>query len=95
MEKKESEKSAGEGEKEEEVSPKKITRLMRLLSVVGYLVAVSSAGFMMSLYYIFLWDPYGSETPSALSLRAERSPQLLAAGLGHAAAATLGPSPLV
>ena len=78
------------GEEEEEPAPKKITRLVRMLSVVGYLVAVSSAGVMVSLYYIFLWDPYGAETPGALPLVAERPP--LPAGLGRAAH-WLGESP--
>ena len=55
-----------EGDEVEESAPKKLTRIVRILSVVGYLVAVSSAGVMFSFYYIFLWDPYGgSEVPSA------------------------------
>ena len=83
----ETEKPAAE-EEEEEPASKKLTRLVRILSVVGYLVAVSSAGMMLSLYYIFLWDPYGAETPSALPLVAERPAQtLLAARLGESPAA--------
>lgn len=67
-------------EKEEVASPKRITRFVRLLSVAGYMIAVSSAGVMMSLYYIFLWDPYSADGPSALALAAEPH-QLLRSGL--------------
>ena len=78
-------KSDGEkpaAEEQEHEEPKKISRFVRMLSVVGYLVAVSSAGVMLSLYYIFLWDPYSADVPGALPLVARELP---AAGLGQPA----------
>ncbi|XP_037090155.1 putative transmembrane protein INAFM2 [Pollicipes pollicipes] len=56
-------------EEEEQPPPKRSTRFVRILTVVGYMICVSSAAVMLSLYYIFLWDPYGGDgSPSALPL---------------------------
>lgn len=43
-------------------------KLIRILTVVAYLCSVSGAAFMLSLYYIFLWDPSahrGESKPAA------------------------------
>lgn len=33
------------------------TKLIRLLTVIAYVCSVSMAAVMLSLYYVFLWDP--------------------------------------
>lgn len=64
-------------------------KLLRIMTVVAYLCSVSGAAFMLSLYYIFLWDPsaHAGETrpaafhagaASALPSDAARSPTLRA-----------------
>ncbi|XP_047468790.1 uncharacterized protein LOC125025004 isoform X1 [Penaeus chinensis] len=32
-------------------------KLVRIVTVIAYVSAVSGAGFLLSIYYIFLWDP--------------------------------------
>lgn len=43
------------------------TKLIRLLTVIAYVCSVSMAAVMLSLYYVFLWDPssHKSGTPAA------------------------------
>ena len=41
-------------------------KIVRILTVLGYVFCVSSAAIMLSLYYVFLWDPYsGTGEPLA------------------------------
>lgn len=47
----------GEGDKSKpKMSPAK-KKLLRMLTVMAYLTAITSGAFMLSLYYIFLWTP--------------------------------------
>ena len=32
-------------------------KIIKVIIVIAYLIGVSGAGFLMSLYYIFFWDP--------------------------------------
>ena len=32
-------------------------KMIRCLTVMGYLSGISGAGFLLSVYYIFIWDP--------------------------------------
>ena len=43
------------------------SKLVRLLTVIAYICSVSMAAVMLSLYYVFLWDPtsHKSGTPAA------------------------------
>jgi len=54
-----------EEEEEEAPAPKKTSRVIRLLTVMGYVACVSSTAVMLSVYYIFIWDPYAGGGPSA------------------------------
>lgn len=38
----------------------KNTKIIRILTVIAYVCSVSMAAVMLSLYYVFIWDP----TPS-------------------------------
>ena len=43
---------------------KKPSKFVRVMTVAAYLLCVSLAGIMLSLYYLFLWDPkIRDETP--------------------------------
>lgn len=37
--------------------PKKTPKLIRVLTVIGYILAVSMAAIMLSLYYVLMWNP--------------------------------------
>jgi hypothetical protein len=37
--------------------PKKVRKIIRVLTVMAYVLSVSLAAIMLSLYYVFLWDP--------------------------------------
>ncbi|KAF0314017.1 hypothetical protein FJT64_015499 [Amphibalanus amphitrite] len=41
-----------------EQQPRPNIKIVRILTVLGYVFCVSSAAIMLSLYYVFLWDPY-------------------------------------
>lgn len=41
------------------------TKLIRILTVVGYVCSVSVAAAMLSLYYVFIWDPAISHQTNA------------------------------
>ena len=43
------------------------SKFIRILTVIAYACSVSMAAVLLSLYYIFLWDPNHSQ-PSALSI---------------------------
>jgi hypothetical protein len=58
--------------------PKKIRKIVRVLTVIAYVLSVSLAAIILSLYYLFLWDPKISTmakggTPMALT---DPEPQL-------------------
>lgn len=38
-------------------------RIIRILTVIAYICSVSMAAVMLSLYYVFIWDP--SPSPSS------------------------------
>lgn len=48
---------AGVDTKEKMYEPKQRKKLVRVLTVVSYLFFVSLAAAMLSLYYVFLWNP--------------------------------------
>ena len=49
-----------------EQQPRPDIKIVRILTVLGYVFCVSSAAIMLSLYYVFLWDPYsGAGEPLA------------------------------
>lgn len=52
--KQEEEKEEEQGEKEKSRVTK---RVIRIVTVIAYVVGVSGAGFLMSLYYLIFWDP--------------------------------------
>jgi hypothetical protein len=37
--------------------PKKIRKIIRVLTVIAYVLSVSLAAIILSMYYLFLWDP--------------------------------------
>jgi len=37
--------------------PRKKRKIIRVLTVMAYVLSVSLAAIMLSLYYVFLWDP--------------------------------------
>lgn len=51
-------KLAGEEAKDRLYEPKHKKKLVRVLTVVAYIFSVSLAAIMLSLYYIFIWNPY-------------------------------------
>ncbi|KAK2589164.1 hypothetical protein KPH14_001982 [Odynerus spinipes] len=48
---------AGEERKDKLYEPKHKKKLVRVLTVVAYIIFVSMAAILLSLYYTFLWDP--------------------------------------
>lgn len=48
---------AGEERKDKLYEPKHKQKLVRILTVVAYVIFVSMAAILLSLYYSFLWDP--------------------------------------
>lgn len=56
-------------------------KLIRILTVIAYLCSVSGAAFMLSLYYIFLWDPagHGGGESKPAAFHAPEHPTLAAA----------------
>lgn len=53
---------AGVDTKEKMYEPKQRKKLVRVLTVVAYLFFVSLAAAMLSLYYVFLWNPSHSRS---------------------------------
>ncbi|XP_066961786.1 uncharacterized protein [Macrobrachium rosenbergii] len=43
--------------KEGKYEPKQNKKIVRLLTVIAYVISVSMAAIILSLYYVFLWDP--------------------------------------
>jgi hypothetical protein len=50
-------KFAGEESKDKMYEPKHTKKLIRVLTVVAYVFSVSLAAIMLSVYYVFLWNP--------------------------------------
>ncbi|KAJ9589818.1 hypothetical protein L9F63_009667 [Diploptera punctata] len=50
-------KFAGEDSKDKMYEPKQTKRLIRVLTVIAYMFSVSLAAIMLSVYYVFLWNP--------------------------------------
>ncbi|KAI4496972.1 hypothetical protein M0802_007920 [Mischocyttarus mexicanus] len=48
---------AGEERKDKLYEPKHKKKLIRVLTVIAYIIFVSMAAIILSLYYTFLWDP--------------------------------------
>jgi hypothetical protein len=50
-------KFAGEESKDKMYEPKHKKKLVRVLTVIAYVFSVSLAAIMLSVYYVFLWNP--------------------------------------
>jgi TRP-interacting helix len=50
-------KLAGEESKERMYESKHHKKLVRVVTVLAYVLSVSLAAIMLSMYYVFLWDP--------------------------------------
>ncbi|GAB6026023.1 hypothetical protein CHUAL_012234 [Chamberlinius hualienensis] len=50
-------KFAGDDNRAKIYEPKQNKKLIRLMTVMAYVFSVSMAAIMLSLYYVFLWDP--------------------------------------
>lgn len=50
-------KFAGDDNKAKIYEPKQHKKIIRLLTVMAYVFSVSLAAILLSLYYVFLWDP--------------------------------------
>lgn len=50
-------KFAGEESKDKMYEPKHMKKVVRVLTVVAYVFTVSLAAIMLSVYYVFLWNP--------------------------------------
>ncbi|XP_043498623.1 uncharacterized protein LOC122521939 isoform X1 [Polistes fuscatus] len=50
---------AGEERKDKLYEPKHKKKLIRVLTVIAYIIFVSMAAIILSLYYTFLWNPMG------------------------------------
>jgi len=48
---------AGEERKDKLYEPKHKQKLVRVLTVVAYVIFVSMAAILLSLYYTFIWNP--------------------------------------
>lgn len=51
--------------KESRFEPKQNKKIIRLLTVIAYVISVSMAAIILSLYYVFLWDPQMKYQPKA------------------------------
>ena len=64
--------------------PKKKRKIIRVLTVVAYVLSVSLAAIMLSLYYVFLWDPkLPNEPRSPLALKDSVSESNASCAHGH------------
>jgi len=45
--------------------PRPNKRFFRVLTVIGYMFSISFGAILLSLYYLFLWDPYEKERSAA------------------------------
>ncbi|OAD58336.1 hypothetical protein WN48_11298 [Eufriesea mexicana] len=60
---------AGDERKDKLYEPKHKQKLVRVLTVVAYVIFVSMAAILLSLYYTFLWDP------KDVSIRMRKQPE--------------------
>lgn len=81
-------KFAGEESKDKMYEPKHTKKLVRVLTVVAYIFSVSLAAIMLSVYYVFLWNPKDVHyrpvhhtTPNINSPPAPSCPQAIATSL--------------
>jgi len=77
-------KLAGEESKERMYESKHHKKVVRVLTVFAYVLSVSMAAIMLSLYYVFLWDPRSTRNitqraPAQLS-RPTRCPTVIEFG---------------
>ena len=49
---------SGDGDDTDPYEPKQNTKIFRILTVLIYVFTVSFGAILLSLYYLFLWDPY-------------------------------------
>ncbi|XP_071518864.1 uncharacterized protein [Panulirus ornatus] len=49
--------------KESKYEPKQNKKIIRLLTVIAYVISVSMAAIILSLYYVFLWNPEMKYSP--------------------------------
>ena len=61
----ESVKMPGDDLKHDRAGDNQHTKIVRILTVIAYVCSVSAAAVMLSLYYVFIWDPK-PVTPSSL-----------------------------
>lgn len=61
---------AGEERKDKLYEPKHKQKLVRVLTVVAYVIFVSMAAILLSLYYTFVWNP---KDQAVRKLRIEKS----------------------
>ncbi|XP_069673097.1 uncharacterized protein [Periplaneta americana] len=81
-------KFAGEDSKDKMYEPKHTKKLIRVLTVVAYIFSVSLAAIMLSVYYVFLWNPRDIHhravhltTPTPISSPGTACPQTIGASL--------------
>ena len=61
----ESVKMPGDDLKHDRAGDNQHNKIVRILTVIAYVCSVSAAAVMLSLYYVFIWDPK-PVTPSSL-----------------------------
>lgn len=66
---------AGEERKDKLYEPKHKQKLVRVLTVVAYVIFVSMAAILLSLYYTFVWNPKG-QTVRKLRMGKSECPKL-------------------
>ncbi|KAK7794764.1 hypothetical protein R5R35_009351 [Gryllus longicercus] len=73
-------KFAGEESKDKMYEPKHTKKLVRVLTVVAYVFSVSLAAIMLSVYYVFLWQPrdHGLRVAAKASASANAGPATVA-----------------
>lgn len=42
------------------------SKIVRILTVLAYMVAVSMAAILLSIYYTFIWNPYANMVPNSM-----------------------------
>ncbi|XP_066998468.1 putative transmembrane protein INAFM2 isoform X1 [Anabrus simplex] len=68
-------KFAGEESKDKMYEPKHTKKLIRVLTVVAYVFSVSLAAIMLSIYYVFLWNPRDQHHVAVHGVRNSSGPQ--------------------
>merc|ERR1719367_1748759 len=52
-----------DGNDDDPFEPKQDRKVFRILTVIIYVFTVSFGAILLSLYYLFLWDPYKNTGP--------------------------------